>query len=91
VAAEVPGIVIAPDIRVKELADAMTIPTIDMDKANLDPATAFDLFDFIARVPSYSDKFDRQRQAIARVYATEFARLGVPLNPGIVAIASLAN
>jgi hypothetical protein len=63
VAAEVPGIVIAPDIRVKELADAMNIPTIDMDKLNMN-VDKFELFDFIASVSSYGDRFDARRQEV---------------------------
>ena len=90
VASEVPGLVIATDLRIRELADSMIIPTIDMDKANLKPES-FDLFDFIESVPSYGNKFDARRREVAKVYAREFKRLGVPLNPGIASIARLKD
>ncbi|EFN52328.1 hypothetical protein CHLNCDRAFT_139129 [Chlorella variabilis] len=90
VASEVPGLVIATDLRIRELADSMIIPTIDMDKANLKPES-FDLFDFIESVPSYGNKFDARRREVAKVYAREFKRLGVPLNPGIASIARLED
>ncbi|EFN52327.1 expressed protein [Chlorella variabilis] len=86
VAAEVPGIVVATDLRINELADAMAIPSVILDKAKLNPDT-FDLFEFIESVPSFGDKFDVRRREVAREYAREFERLGIPLNPGIARLA----
>ncbi|KAI3432829.1 hypothetical protein D9Q98_010413 [Chlorella vulgaris] len=93
VAAEVPGVLLAPDLRMKELAEAMRIPSVDLfdmkttetSVGKLDMET-FNLFDFLESVDAYKG-FDERRQEVAQVYAREFERLGVPLHPGVVAIA----
>jgi hypothetical protein len=88
IAAEVPGIVVSKDYRIKELAEAMTLPTMDVLQAKLDPDT-FDLFDFLEAADGMDGRrFDRRRQEVARVYAEEFERLHVPLHPGIAALAA---
>jgi hypothetical protein len=96
VAAEVPGLLLSPDMRVRELAAAMRLPSLDMLELHtlemgggappLDP-DHFDLFDFLATVKHGYAGFDERRREVAQVYASEFQRLGVPLHPGIKAIA----
>ncbi|KAL4856709.1 hypothetical protein ACK3TF_003112 [Chlorella vulgaris] len=87
IAAEVPGIVVSKDYRIKELAEAMTLPTMDILQAKLDPDT-FDLFDFLDATDGMDGRrFDRRRREVAQVYVKEFERLHVPLHPGIAALA----
>ncbi|KAI3432796.1 hypothetical protein D9Q98_010380 [Chlorella vulgaris] len=87
-AAEVPGIVVSKDYRIKELAEAMALPSIDLLAAQLNEDT-FDLFDFMEAVPAYAENgFDKRRRQVAGVYVREFERHRVPLHPGIAAIGS---
>ncbi|EFN52219.1 hypothetical protein CHLNCDRAFT_139069 [Chlorella variabilis] len=99
VAAEVPGIVIARDFRIRELAEAMALPTVDMfdpatmetSAGRLDPDT-FDLFDFLAAVKGFDgQRFDARRRKAAKVYSAEFQRMKLPLHPGVEAIAELPD
>ncbi|KAI3433678.1 hypothetical protein D9Q98_003487 [Chlorella vulgaris] len=86
-AAEVPGIVVSKDYRIKELAEAMALPSVDLLAAKLDD-DSFDLFEFMDTLTSYEAAgFDQRRREAAAVYVREFERLKVPLNPGVAAIA----
>ncbi|EFN52289.1 hypothetical protein CHLNCDRAFT_139033 [Chlorella variabilis] len=86
--AGVPGVVISRDFRIKELAEAMAVPSADILHARLDP-DAFDLFDFLeGSVAGAFAGFDARRRQVARVYAREFKRLGLALHPGIAALAA---
>ena len=92
---QVPGLLIAPDWRITELADTMQLPAVDMpDLATMETPvgtlnrTTFNLFDFAAAAAPHAYRgFDANRQRIAAVYAREFERLGVPLHPGVQAMA----
>jgi hypothetical protein len=73
VAAEVPGLLLSPDMRVRELAAAMRLPSLDMLELHtlemgggappLDP-DHFDLFDFLATVKHGYAGFDERRREV---------------------------
>jgi hypothetical protein len=88
----VPGIVVSKDYRIKELAEGMALPTVDMlDFLAAVDLDKFDLFDFMASVKAYNARgFDAHRAEVAAEYVRQFEKLGVPLNPEMAAMAGAA-
>jgi hypothetical protein len=88
----VPGIVVSKDYRIKELAEGMALPTVDLlDFLAAVDLDKFDLFDFMVGVKAYNATgFDAHRAEVAAEYARQFGRLGVPLNPEVAAMARAA-
>jgi hypothetical protein len=88
----VPGIVVSKDYRIKELAEGMALPTVDLlDFLAAVDLDKFDLFDFMASVKAYDARgFDAHRAEVAAEYVRQFEKLGVPLNPEVAAMAGAA-
>lgn len=84
-----PVVVIATDMRILELAEAMRMPYIVMDVPALQ-ATSIDTAGIWARMATSFDgaAFDANRYRIASLYRNMFDRIGMPLHPAVQGMAA---
>lgn len=88
----VPGFVIAPDWRVKELVQSMMLPYADpfqewlRDLSNLESSSA--LLNFVSKARTMFDgaAFDKNRCCIYRMYEKIFKEMRFELNPDLAAV-----
>lgn len=91
VAAGLPAVVISQDHRIKELAEAMAMPTARWHEPGPlhNPKKSF--FDILEAIGFDGAAFDARRRSHARTYQRVFEAVKVPLHPGIAAIAAIAD
>lgn len=82
---ELPVFIVAPDMRVKELGDAMSIPNTDIFDKRFAGVTAtsagIDAFEFLKTVEFDGAAFDAKRCAAAQAYMGWLNQHNIPHNP----------
>ena len=91
VAAGLPSVALSQDRRVRELADAMALPTVDWAAPGPLHARSASLFDILEDIGFDGGAFDARRRALAREYQRVFGGVGVPIHPGLAALADGAD
>ena len=86
----VPGLILAPDMRVRELSESMKIPFVTpFDKLFLDP-DKLEINDIIEYTDFQSEVFDQNRCEVSKPYISHFADVGLVSDKSLQELCSLS-